>query len=112
MLVGMRIVALQTNDLRNYPKAPGSQQWTPPGVDLDHGTKRRPVAFKNRQSTRCHWMSGAKPESWRGMERTESLSGPACRATSLRFSQGVRFPLWSFEVSNLVLMLLVEICRG
>jgi hypothetical protein len=32
------------------PKGSGQVERLPPGVDLDHGTKGRPVAFENRQT--------------------------------------------------------------
>jgi hypothetical protein len=85
-MVGERFAGI-TKRNRKYPKAPGSQQWTPPGVDLDHATKGRPVAFENRQmigSLMVKTAGGMKPKKVVCTSENRVASGAARRVMMTR----------------------------
>ena len=56
---------------------------TPPGIDLDNGTKGRPVAFENRQNATCGWCHISRMRS--GRSEVRSLRGDYWRWCPLVF---------------------------
>ena len=58
------------------PKGSGQVERLPPGVDLDHGTKGRPVAFENRQHDQMPPIVRSETGDWRGRIETGCNASP------------------------------------